>query len=779
MKIAHKGLQVERIGDDDALEANIDSKSLPFLFEIMSNGLYSYPIPSIVREITSNCIDAHTEANVDEPVIIEQEFDYEDDVYYIKFIDKGIGMSAERIKKIYMNYFSSTKRDTNNLIGGFGLGSKTPLSYQDMFYIKTIHNNLEYDLIYHKGEANPQLESNFGWELVEEAIQERIYNQEKEEYELVEKMVKVKYPKGNYTTKSNGTEIKIEIKDGDISKFTNAIERQLCYFSNVYFQGFNVANEYKIYEGETFKFKNIVPFTEMHIVIDTVVYPIDFTKLNKKEILIPVGIKFHIGELEVTPNRESLRYTDEAIVLINKRIDACLVELQELYSKKSSNISDILLYIQARKQRPHILFGEEDKLHLPAGAGFVNRSNFKDIDDLYIPESPFFMYEVIGKLHENLITNFYDLTSIVEGSNCLYLLPNISSIKTSTNAFIYEEFGRDNYAIRRKTISYRKYKEIFNLDKYDKHGNKLPPVLGNALKISKYTNYIDNYIKQRSLNYTDVNPSDEWLEEYRERKKLESNAYRRKQEQKIIVRDLNSYRQEVKIGDLEKFRYVVYKLNDETKINLNELYHFVESRNTLRKILHKANYDKNIRPNNREILFIDVAKTNFKEIKHLTNLRHATEISSIPELRRLFRDSNAVLKIKDFLTKWQIDDIRNFNKISPYYASIYKRLKKFKDKHYTDTIRNNREGINFVCSLMKLTNIIVENDIKELEKVIHKFDVFRYFEYGTPERYLKQVSWNLKLLKLNENYYTTKTIENEQEQINDSEENRSESISND
>ena len=37
-----------------------------------------------------------------------------------------------------MNWFSSTKRNTDEFIGGWGLGSKSPLAYQDYFFIITI-----------------------------------------------------------------------------------------------------------------------------------------------------------------------------------------------------------------------------------------------------------------------------------------------------------------------------------------------------------------------------------------------------------------------------------------------------------------------------------------------------------------------------------------------------------------------------------------------------------------------------------------------------------------
>jgi len=64
-------LEITNIGGEfETKKAGIDESSMPFLFEMMSKSLYSNPIGSIVREITSNCFDSHKEANVDDPVIV-------------------------------------------------------------------------------------------------------------------------------------------------------------------------------------------------------------------------------------------------------------------------------------------------------------------------------------------------------------------------------------------------------------------------------------------------------------------------------------------------------------------------------------------------------------------------------------------------------------------------------------------------------------------------------------------------------------------------------------
>jgi len=223
---APKQLEVQRIGDlNEGLTAGISEESLPFVFELVSKQLYSNPIGSLIREYTSNCFDSHIEAGVDDPVMINQVYSIEEG-YSIEFKDVGVGLSPDRVQKIFMNYFSSTKRDSNLQIGGFGIGSKTALAYADMFYITTVFNNLQYEYLFHKGETKPTLESLYGYE--ERVFPETIIKTNEvtgEEYlEQVERVEKI--PIGTPTEERNGTIIRVNIERHDLEKFREEESRK-------------------------------------------------------------------------------------------------------------------------------------------------------------------------------------------------------------------------------------------------------------------------------------------------------------------------------------------------------------------------------------------------------------------------------------------------------------------------------------------------------------------------------------------------------------------------
>ena len=96
-------------------------------FKILSEGLYSNKIGSMVRELICNAYDAHCAAGTkDTPIDVELPM-VTNPLFRIR--DYGTGLSEDDMRTIYTTYFDSTKNNDNKYIGGFGLGSKTPLCY--------------------------------------------------------------------------------------------------------------------------------------------------------------------------------------------------------------------------------------------------------------------------------------------------------------------------------------------------------------------------------------------------------------------------------------------------------------------------------------------------------------------------------------------------------------------------------------------------------------------------------------------------------------------------
>ena len=135
------------IGEVTSQQFGIDTTS-GVIFDILRNKMYSNVVSSICREISCNAKDANTENNLSEKptkitlVSPSSSLNYLGTItdYQIIFEDHGIGIQPDRMNKIFLNYGASTKRDSNDLIGGLGLGAKTPFAYSDTFTVLTVCN---------------------------------------------------------------------------------------------------------------------------------------------------------------------------------------------------------------------------------------------------------------------------------------------------------------------------------------------------------------------------------------------------------------------------------------------------------------------------------------------------------------------------------------------------------------------------------------------------------------------------------------------------------------
>ena len=128
-------------------------------FDILSSQLYSDGKLAVVRELLSNAIDVHSRRDkyLDLPIeeelpnVVKREYlapkGTKIEVYLPTAIqpdliikDFGIGIDFENLVKMYLTYFNSDKGESNDEIGGFGLGSKSPFAYSDSFTITSRFN---------------------------------------------------------------------------------------------------------------------------------------------------------------------------------------------------------------------------------------------------------------------------------------------------------------------------------------------------------------------------------------------------------------------------------------------------------------------------------------------------------------------------------------------------------------------------------------------------------------------------------------------------------------
>lgn len=180
-------------------ETNVKDESHSFsigneavVIEILRNRLYSNPVQTLVQEYISNARDACREAGKEERIVVTLPTE---NSKVFKVRDYGVGISPDRIAKVFVQYSSSTKRDSDNQIGGFGIGAKSAWAYTDSFTVISYYEGIVRHYVAHLGKSNAG-----SLDLMHEAP----------------------------TSEPNGAEIQIGVKGPDLNAFCEAVYR--CTF---------------------------------------------------------------------------------------------------------------------------------------------------------------------------------------------------------------------------------------------------------------------------------------------------------------------------------------------------------------------------------------------------------------------------------------------------------------------------------------------------------------------------------------------------------------------
>ncbi|NBO98832.1 MAG: hypothetical protein EBU90_01720 [Proteobacteria bacterium] len=327
LQISHS----ESIGliDVNAKEASISNANLASALSIVSEKLYTNPIAAFIREITSNCIDAHKDLGITKnvEVMIEQT---EDDAF-VTFRDFGKGMSHEFMETVYLSYFDSTKKDSDEMIGGFGIGSKSPFAYTDSFYIETQSIQTTEKRIYlffknEKGIPSLLLQEVEESEFENHGTKIKVPLHDKQQISLIKENAPyalLLFPgiTSNFF-KSPLIDPKNYVNTKNYILFTN---RDLEEVS----QATNKSSKVSYRYGQKEQTENI------YLSLGDVLYSLPISKfpVHQRQILFLISkiegliLKFEISELKPNPNRENIMLDDFNITSIVQKSETVMLEL--------------------------------------------------------------------------------------------------------------------------------------------------------------------------------------------------------------------------------------------------------------------------------------------------------------------------------------------------------------------------------------------------------------------------------------------------------------------
>lgn len=307
MKVAEKKqrLNTDGFASTKKFDVQIDG----FFFEQMYGGLYKDPIAAIIRELSTNAYDSHVQnGNPDEPFLIHMPNKSEPN-FYIR--DYGVGLAPSEMEGVYAVINKSTKRDTNEQAGCFGLGSKTPLAYSDSFIVESYQDGVKFIYSVFKDEEGvPTLA----------AINEQ----------------------GIPTDEPNGLKIVMAVAEKDFIDFQNKAREIFEYFPvHPTIKGCSTFNEKRInytFEGDGWRVREQKREDwnkqGCRIVMGPVYYPIrdmdtnDLTQVERAILNCSIDIFVDIGEVQMIPSRESLHFNPRTIRNIKARIEKVVEQFQ-------------------------------------------------------------------------------------------------------------------------------------------------------------------------------------------------------------------------------------------------------------------------------------------------------------------------------------------------------------------------------------------------------------------------------------------------------------------
>lgn len=274
------------------------------MFEIFSSSIYQNKIRAVVREISTNAVDAHIDAGKpDVPFSVTLPTSFES-MFVVR--DYGKGLNEDQVYDIFTVYFESTKTNDNSNIGGYGLGSKSPLAYVDAFQIRSFQNGKMKTYTCYKDGKTPKVD-------------------------LILEMD---------TDEPDGLEISLSVEDKDIERFNR--EAAIVYsFFDVKPEGSEHLNfeDLEVFEQEfniyTCTSKN-TNFGSASILMGGVLYPLThdmleafdntlWAKVNK--IRNSIVFKAEIGDYDVPPSRENIDNTEHNLETFKDK----MVEIDKKY----------------------------------------------------------------------------------------------------------------------------------------------------------------------------------------------------------------------------------------------------------------------------------------------------------------------------------------------------------------------------------------------------------------------------------------------------------------
>ena len=276
--------KVQTSGNIQSASCTIDAEDMRYIASLLRNN-YSDTILATMREIIANGIDVSNGRKVDVqlPTRLEPNFIVR---------DYGCGLSEEDMMGLYTKYGKSTKRDSNNAIGGFGIGRFAPLSYADSFIVMSVCDG-------QKTAYTIRVDEN------DDTVVSKMFSES--------------------TKEDNGIYVQVPVQIKDIQSFKLKFKNLSQYLGdkinllNEEFENFEVrfsCDTFDYYRQDNYYDDREIA-SKPYVLMGGILYPV---VADSKYPCFKNGVvyKAEIGEFKLHHSREALEYNDKTVVALKK-----------------------------------------------------------------------------------------------------------------------------------------------------------------------------------------------------------------------------------------------------------------------------------------------------------------------------------------------------------------------------------------------------------------------------------------------------------------------------
>lgn len=313
MKIDVKEATVtSNVPQENVTSMSISVDGMEHIMTLLTN-LYKDPELAVIREYYTNALDAHVAAGVTKPVSVSLP-SWANPIYIVQ--DYGIGMSKSDIVNIYAQYGASTKRNTNDQVGAFGLGCKSALTIATQFTLVSVKNGMKTTALIAKSESGVNTVN------VISNVETHEPNGTTVKIPVAARVWDFESKARNFFQYSAPGSVLVDGKEP--TSILASAERVVDPDDDT-----RIAYLRPRGDGESQVIMGSVPYALSNTEIDLSLQRLGLDA-GRGFIRMPKYFPVPIGSVDLTPSREGLRFTDKTNDVIDSRMKFILQDLQQI-----------------------------------------------------------------------------------------------------------------------------------------------------------------------------------------------------------------------------------------------------------------------------------------------------------------------------------------------------------------------------------------------------------------------------------------------------------------